>query len=182
MNVTDYIKVFDGALSSDECSALISLFESNIDKQERYENNGYPNFTQLNLSLHFKNNPIHDNLIKKAEFFKEKYAQETNSRLLPTDYKWEQFRIKKYRNNGEDRFDEHIDASSLQSCKRFLVIFWYLNDVEEGGETIFTDPLDIKIKCKTGRILMFPPMWMYPHAGLAPKSNNKYIIGSYLNF
>ena len=61
-------------------------------------------------------------------------------------------------------------------------MFWYLNDVDEGGETIFTEPLDIKVKPKAGRVLIFPPMWMYPHAGLAPKSNAKYIIGSYLNF
>jgi len=182
MILEHYVKIYDNALTTDECKSFIDLFESNEDKQEKYENNGYPNFTQLNLSLHFGNSELQKTLLAKAELFKKVYVEETGSRLFPENYKWEHFRMKRYRNNGEDRFDEHIDANNLQSCKRFLVMFWYLNDVAEGGETIFTNPLDIRVKCKVGRILMFPPMWMYPHAGLAPKSNNKYIIGSYLNF
>jgi len=29
---------------------------------------------------------------------------------------------------------------------------------------------------------MFPPYWMYQHAGLPPRSNDKYIISTYLLF
>jgi len=182
MNLENYIKIYDNAIPNDFCDIVIDLFESSNDKLEKYENNGYPNFTQLNLSRHYQSNIIHRYLLDRAEHYRELYVKETNSRLFPSDPKWEEIRIKKYKNNGEDRFDEHIDASNNDSCKRYLVMFWYLNDVDEGGETIFTDPLDIKVKPKMGRVLIFPPMWMYPHAGLAPKSNDKYIIGSYLNF
>ena len=182
MNLEAYIKVYDGAIPKEHCDSIINLFESSQDKLEKYENNGYPNFTQLNLSRHYQSTSIHENLLHTAIYYRDLYVKETNSRLFPSDHKWEEIRIKKYNNNGEDRFDEHIDANNLASCKRYLVMFWYLNDVDEGGETIFTEPLDIKVKPKAGRVLIFPPMWMYPHAGLAPKSNAKYIIGSYLNF
>ena len=60
-------------------------------------------------------------------------------------------------------------------------VFWSLTDVEEGGETFFND-LDYGVKPKKGRMLMFPPFWMYPHPGVRPISGTKYILGTYLNF
>jgi len=125
---------------------------------------------------------MHDVIVQQALYFKDLYVQKTNSKFFPQKHGFEEIRMKRYKNDGNDRFDEHIDAGDLNTSKRFLVMFWYLNDVEEGGETIFPAPFNIQVKPKAGRILMFPPMWMWPHAGLAPKSNNKYIIGSYLHY
>jgi hypothetical protein len=65
--------------------------------------------------------------------------------------------------------------------QRYLVFLWYLHDVAEGGETEFPD-LGIKIQARTGRLLMFPPYWMFQHAGLPPRSNDKYIVSTYLMF
>jgi hypothetical protein len=53
--------------------------------------------------------------------------------------------------------------------------------VSEGGETEFCD-LDIRVSACAGRLLMFPPYWMFQHAGLPPRSNDKYIISTYLLF
>ena len=72
------------------------------------------------------------------------------------------------------------------SARRFLVYFWYLNDVEVGGETAFqwnsASETNSVIKPVAGRLLMFPHMWTYPHAGLKPISGPKYIIGGYLHY
>lgn len=182
MDLFDYIKVYDNALPLDFCKDVITQFEKFSDKHERHDNGGYPNFTQMNLTKHFQNSKLHQILVERALHFKDIYVKETGARLFPQKHGWEQIRIKKYNNDGNDRFDEHIDAEDLNSCKRFLVMFWYLNDVEEGGETVFTDPINVGVKPRAGRVLLFPPMWMYPHAGLAPKSNPKYIIGSYLHY
>ena len=56
----------------------------------------------------------------------------------------------------------------------------YLNDVHEGGRTIFSD--DVNITPEKGKMIMFPPLWLFPHAGEKPKSNAKYILGSYLHY
>ena len=48
-----------------------------------------------------------------------------------------------------------------------------LNNVEEGGETLFED---FKIKPMEGLLLFFPATWTYPHSGAMPTSNDKYII------
>ena len=42
--------------------------------------------------------------------------------------------------------------------------------------------LDLKVEPRAGRLLMFPPYWMYQHAGLPPVSGNKYILSTYLMF
>jgi len=56
---------------------------------------------------------------------------------------------------------------------RIITYLWYLNDVEEGGETLFHN---FKIKPKTGSLLLFPATWTYKHSGAMPISNDKYII------
>jgi hypothetical protein len=31
-----------------------------------------------------------------------------------------------------------------------------------------------------GRLVVFPPLWLFPHAGLPPRDRPKYILHSYL--
>ena len=89
--------------------------------------------------------------------------------------------MKKYVAEDDDRFDPHVDVGDHSSARRFLALFFYLNDVDEGGETWFTK-MGIKVKPEAGRCLIFPPTWTYPHAGLPPLNTNKYIIGTYLHY
>jgi len=88
--------------------------------------------------------------------------------------------LKRYRAGADERFQPHFDAV-LEHADRYLVFLWYLNDVQDGGETEFVQ-LDTKVGARTGRLLMFPPYWMYQHAGLAPRSGDKYILSTYLLF
>jgi hypothetical protein len=61
-------------------------------------------------------------------------------------------------------------------------MFTYLNDVEEGGETEFESEFGFTVKPKQGRMVVFPPMWMFPHRGKQPISNSKYILSTYLHY
>jgi Rps23 Pro-64 3,4-dihydroxylase Tpa1-like proline 4-hydroxylase len=61
-----------------------------------------------------------------------------------------------------------------QKCFRVITYLWYLNDVEEGGETLIWD--NLKIKPTAGKLLLFPSTWTFPHTGLMPISNDKYIL------
>jgi hypothetical protein len=73
----------------------------------------------------------------------------------------------------------HIDASHFPHCgeQRLIAVIVYLNDVEEGGETVFYNQ-GLVVKPKCGRVLMFPTALEYAHAGRQPISNTKYdIIG-----
>ena len=42
--------------------------------------------------------------------------------------------------------------------------------------------LGLRVQARTGRLLMFPPYWMFQHAGLAPLSSDKYIVSTYMLF
>jgi hypothetical protein len=63
-------------------------------------------------------------------------------------------------------------------------MFTYLNDVDEGGETEFESDENnlFTVKPKCGRIVVFPPMWTFPHRGKKPISNPKYILSTYLHY
>ncbi len=62
-----------------------------------------------------------------------------------------------------------------------MVFLWYLNDVREGGQTEFCD-LGLRVDVRAGRLLMFPPFWLFQHAGLAPLSNDKTIVSTSMLF
>ena len=88
--------------------------------------------------------------------------------------------LKRYRAASAERFQVHFDSIDRVS-NRYLVFLWYLNDVAEGGETSFPG-LDARIAARKGRLLMFPPYWMYQHEGRAPRIGDKYIASTYLVF
>ncbi len=88
--------------------------------------------------------------------------------------------LKQYRSGGAEKFQLHFDAIN-HVANRYLVLLWYLNDVAAGGETRFPG-LDLAIAPRAGRLLVFPPYWMYQHEGVPPTSGDKYILSTYLLF
>jgi prolyl 4-hydroxylase len=88
--------------------------------------------------------------------------------------------LKRYQPGVQEQFQLHFDAIH-HVANRYLVLLWYLNDVEQGGDTRFPQ-LDVSIQARRGRLLMFPPYWMYQHEGLPPVSGDKYILSTYLLF
>jgi prolyl 4-hydroxylase len=183
IELNEFIQVYDNALESDICSFLISLFEQVTEKHERYDNEGKPNFTQFNLTenkiISEEVDKIHNHIIKKVFEYRDTYYQFIDKRVFPESHAFEQFRIKKYNIGGEDRFDTHVDVVDYASSRRFLSFFWYLNDVKSGGETVFKD---LSISPKQGTLVIFPPLWTFPHKGNPPISNEKYLLSTYLHY
>jgi hypothetical protein len=99
---------------------------------------------------------------------------------IPDSPKTADLILKRYRPDAGECFQTHFDSVHDVS-NRYLVFLWYLNDVETGGETEFPQ-LNCKVTARAGRLLMFPPYWMYQHAGVAPQSSDKYILSTYLLF
>jgi hypothetical protein len=186
--LTDYIKVYDDVLPKETCEQLIKAFSESEDGHEKFEYDGRPNFTQLNITDYADKNPesvwhpLHDLLVQASHKMGVAYMTELGmGHFWPDQNALEQYRMKWYKNDGVDRFDTHVDVGNHESAKRFLVMFFYLNDVEEGGETDFPT-LDFTVKPKAGRLVIFPPLWTYPHTGKPPISDDKFIIGTYLHY
>ena len=88
--------------------------------------------------------------------------------------------LKRYRPDAGERFQLHFDSVD-HLASRYLVFLWYLNDVERGGATRFPD-LGLEVAARAGRLLIFPPYWMFQHEGLPPESGDKYILSTYMLF
>ena len=90
--------------------------------------------------------------------------------------------MKRYLPGVGERFDLHVDVTDYESARRFLVVFIYLNDKFEGGETVFPQ-LNLMAMPKAGRLIMFPPMWAWLHrANPILRGQPKYIVGTLLHY
>ena len=190
-----YIRVFDNCLDKEFCEFCIDTFEMNLNKTNTQDKGSYTfhtKLTQLNITKNYFENKdedceyIHNKLIEVGRLIVDDYLQNIPSPVHPAAIdNWETFRLKRSLPNGDEGFGLHGDCINLRSSPRWLAFFWYLNDVEEGGRTIFSYDGENEvgaIEAKRGRCLVFPPLWTYPHIGEKPISGKKYIIGSYLHY
>ncbi len=185
MNLTDLIKVYDNALSSEFCAEIISAFENDTAGQFRRSDQQ----TWMELIVTHNPNPvwrgIEKRLVENMVDYLGRYIDDPVASILrlKAPRAFEHLKIKKYRPGQPtpEDFPTHIDAYNEKTAVRIVAFLWYLNDIEDGGATLFKK-LGSVIESRTGRLAIFPPMWMYEHVGEAPVSNDKYVITSYLNF
>ncbi|MET0290761.1 MAG: 2OG-Fe(II) oxygenase [Steroidobacteraceae bacterium] len=186
VDLSHFIRSYDGELDAPLCAQLVQSFEAATSAHQR---NGADRragladsaWTELDVGaqadaafLGFFRTRINRALAR--------YNADIGLTPLPVPNspRTSELILKRYRPGGEERFQPHFDSVNAVS-DRYLVFLWYLNDVSEGGETEFAQ-LGLRIAPKAGRLLMFPPYWMYQHAGLPPRSGDKYILSTYLLF
>lgn len=75
----------------------------------------------------------------------------------------------------------HIDGGSHQFSERQLVAIFYLNDVDDGGQTQFLYQ-NVGITPKQGTLLLFPPFWTHEHRAEIVNSGNKYMATTWVVF
>lgn len=184
-NLTDFIRVYDEDLPADFCRRMVDGFESS---QSQLQANGrgvvagldHSSWVELDVGR-MADKAFLGFFMHRLEMGLERYNRDTRLGIpVPLRPRTDRLIMKRYRPGGHERFEPHFDSVD-SVAQRYMVFLWYLNDVEEGGETTFTD-LDFSVRPKTGRLLMFPPYWMYQHAALPPISGSKYIISTYLMF
>ena len=190
----------NNSISNELCLDLIKMFEEENNKHEGVtfrgldknikdttdyvipKNNKKWNKINVFLDIELKNNlkKYLDDLNNKIDF--ENKNQNTNNKYKifeNTSFLHENYMIQKYL-KGKGKYIYHNDFSINFENKshRAITYIWYLNDVVEGGETVFFG--DYKIQPKAGTLVFFPATWCYPHTGKMPLSNNKYIITGWL--
>lgn len=187
--LTDLIKIYDDVVDEEACKHAIKMFDNHSDYHERIDREEKPCFTQMNITsftrdteeYSAKDKDLHNHFVNVFTTYAQLYC--TDNFITdehPAQYALEELRIKKY-NPGGDQFAEHVDVGNHNSARRYLAFFLYLNTVESGGETKFPY-LDLSIQPQAGRMIVFPPLWMFPHAGLPTVDEPKYIIGSYCHY
>lgn len=193
MECEDFIYTNKNSLSEKICNEIIDKF--NNEEKNKYKgitNNG------LNLDIkdtydfiipNFNNNEwseIRKKLENELEINTKKYVKKL-SKNINENYKIinnlyvtnETFQIQKYEKNiGKFTYHHDFSIDYLEKKYRVIVFIFYLNDVKNGGETEIWGKY--KIKPETGKLLLFPACWTFPHSGLIPKSDDKYIITGWM--
>lgn len=184
-NLSHYIRVWDGLFKPELCASFIERFEKLDDRQVRTSeyswSNDYRKFKEVDVKQNLAFADLMDPYYSRIAQVYDHYKLVTGAKFFPPKHSFENARMKKYLNDDYEQFGWHADVGDKPSSSRYLAMFVYLNDVDEGGETEFSN-VDFTIKPMCGRIVVFPPMWMYEHRGKKPISNSKYILSTYLHY
>ena len=109
-----------------------------------------------------------DLYLDKYKFFE--YGGMFTSRHLP--------QIQWYK-PGEGYHKWHIDGAQMTSCDRAMVYMTYLNDVTEGGGTMFYHQ-NVTTKAVKGKTLIFPAAYTHLHKGEISETQHKYILTGWI--
>ena len=174
-SLLDHIMVVERALPGEHCRRLIARFEAS-ETREVCEREGGHCFTQLDIATAWPEEQAPLLAMFASQF--QRYQQITKAYYWPKNIGFEHLRVKRYLPNGRDSFPPHVDVMDRDSARRFLTALIYLN-APAGGETVFPY-LDLSIAPETGKLLVFPPLWLFPHEGRPPRLAPKYILHTYL--
>lgn len=183
----EFIKIYDNAIEPELCDEIIRIFEENPERQLDGmiggEKGGHVDTKKQMCKDVILNPEIYRTTLEKLQATLKKYYTEyveTTSYLHNFNLTDEPWHIKKY-NKREGFFNWHADQTPYAK-ERLLSIILYLNDVSEGGQTLFDLDQKIKdVKPVKGRLLIFPSVFCYKHKGSIPFSHDKYVIVSWLN-
>ncbi len=178
MKLEDFVRVYDGVVSPASCKRIIDEFES---QKEFVQNHDTPlyKFQQLDLNQTPEMLGLAQAYVGSLYPCYEDYFNRLNLREFVSLDNWEDVRIKKYIKGSTDEFKTHVDVTDHASAARFCIAIMYLNDND--GLTTFPT-LGLAVQPKAGRVVIFPPTWMYPHNGLTPTDEDKYIMMTCLHY
>jgi Rps23 Pro-64 3,4-dihydroxylase Tpa1-like proline 4-hydroxylase len=178
-----YIYTIKNSLSKSLCEEIIDRFEKEDKKRAGITYNGEDKNVKDTLDFHLSVNPecwkdIDKVLTNELGKALEEYFAHINkdiSILLCKNVSDLGFQIQKYEKGvGKYIFHNDHQVYHRERLDRAITYIWYLNDVEEGGETSFFNKG--KVRPEQGKLVLFPSCWTYPHSGIMPISHHKYII------
>jgi len=178
MKLVDFIQTFDGVIKPDTCKMIIDQFEQNKHLSEKHDTDLYK-FDQLNLNKTEGLSQLAPIVAWQLSSIYEQYFKSLGLLDYVQIESFEDIRIKKYEKGSGAEFRTHVDVADKASASRFCIAIIYLNDND--GLTTFPT-LGVGVKPKAGRVVVFPPTWMYPHNGMAPTDNDKYIMMTCLHY
>lgn len=168
LELNDLIQIYEDSLSVEKCEYLINLFDT-------HSSGNIYNLTD-NINYSDEVNSIHQDLLKLVINTRNEYYQYCCGNVFPESHAFEKFNIIKI--SPEDEESTNIDVMAYQDARRFLCFTWFLND-NPGGQVKF---LDLTIQPEVGKLLVYPPFWMFPHKDLLPVETPKYILTTYLHY
>lgn len=177
-----YIYINKTSLSKPLCNEIIQRFENQENKREGRTFKGIDKEVKDTTDFHLCEDSDNWRDIDKVlsnELNKglEAYLMRNREVFAYNSMSDKGFQIQRY-DKGVGKYKIHNDFYTNKDEARVLTYLWYLNTIEEGGQTDFFNKG--MVKAEQGKLIIFPACWTYPHAGVMPISDNKYIITGWI--
>lgn len=115
----------------------------------------------------------------------DRISDEQLSAILLRLYRPGHLNLQRYKKSSGGYHHWHSEIyprdSECESLHRVLLFMFFLNTVQEGGETQFYFQ-ETSIAPKVGRMVIAPAGFTHTHKGAVPESNDKYIVTSWILF
>jgi len=167
--LSDFVHIYPNNLDPNICDYLINLFETSS------TSNIYC-FTDVREAS-VEASTVHNQILKNTLNIRTEYYEQYCGKIFPDVNSFEKFTILKT-SPEEYSEDAEVDIKTYEDSRRFLCFKWYLND-NSGGQTNF---LDLTIQPERGKLIVYPPFWMFPHREETPVESPKYTLTTYLHY
>lgn len=187
------IAVYDNVLDKNTCKSIIDYFESMRDINLVFDQTSYskgpahvnrkdqsvfltvPDVITIDKTQHIIREFV-DSFWKCYEDYTAEYS------VLQTAGQHGFYMVRIQRTDPGGGFHNwHFENYDAITSTRVVTWMFYLNDVEEGGETEFLY-LNKRIQPQAGRLVIWPASYTHSHRGNPPLSGTKYIITSWLSY
>jgi hypothetical protein len=188
------IYTYDQAISPCLCKTIINMYNKEDDRFNGVTGRGFDPTFKDTIDFIIPNGVsrweriytfLNKELIKNIKIYFNQLNTINNFDILSHQYiggnflQYDSFMIQKYfKNKGKFEYHHDFLCDFEKSRFRLVTFIFYLNDVEEGGETEIWGYKHIKPTA--GKLLLFPASWTFPHCGKMPISSDKYIITGWL--
>jgi Rps23 Pro-64 3,4-dihydroxylase Tpa1-like proline 4-hydroxylase len=184
-NEYEYIEIYKNVLTKELCDTIIQMFQNEPNKHDGSTSGGIDKNIKNTTDFHLQNN-----VNKQWIDIDTQLYQALNDCLTNYRNKYDAFQVFKSINDtgfqiqryikGDGFYVYHHDFLADKNKYRILTFLFYLNDIEEGGETEFFYG-KLRIKPEAGKCVLFPASWTFPHRAIMPISDDKYIITGWLH-
>jgi hypothetical protein len=188
------IYTYDHAISPSLCKTIIDMYEKEDARINGFTGCGYNPSVKETVDFNIPNGVsrwerintfLNKELAKNIKIYFNQLNTVHNFDILSKEYiggiflQYDTFIIQKYfKNKGKFEYHQDFLCDFEKARYRLVTFIFYLNDVEEGGETEIWGYR--RIKPTAGKLLLFPASWTFPHCGKMPISSDKYIITGWL--
>ena len=183
--MTNFIGLYDNALSDEECSLLVSEFDKSDIVEGGFNRNGNrvidPSVKKCRqLNLYFSDEDMFSKIIYPALARCMKKYTEDKPSLNHVSY-WrfvDDYSFQKYEDETDGYKVWHTEHGAGRNASRIIAWMFYLNDAKCGTEFIHYPT----IPGKKGLCAIWPAGWEYVHRGVIPNIGLKYIVTGWVSF
>jgi len=184
----EYICEYKNSIPNILCNEIIQLFESlENEKKEIIVSHANTSFENTNIFIIPKNHEkwkrielfLYKEMLSKLKKYTNKHTNYINyknffgnNQLYAPNFVIQ--KCGKQKSECQYNDDHGVENSNL----KVITFIWYLNTIDEGGDTIFWE--NYKVRSEQGKLLLFPSTWCYPYICEIPISCDKYVITGWI--